>query len=92
MFSIFNTTTTTLPLIDNIKLICFEDLTTSLSKRQEGLAKEISNLKNDDESLKKQLKTSQDRLKEEEIKQQEMMNKTNEEVKKDSKGKPIKGK
>ena len=61
MFSIFNTNTTSLPLVDNIKLICFDDLITSLSKRLESLNKEITTSKNDDESLKKQLKTLNDR-------------------------------
>ncbi len=63
MFSIFNTTTTTLPLIDNIKVICFDDLISALIKKQDSLNKEINLLKNDDENYKKQLKTLQERLK-----------------------------
>ena len=63
MFSIFNTTTTTLPLIDNIKVICFDDLMSSLSRRLESLNKETATIKNDDDVLRKQLKVAQDRLK-----------------------------
>jgi len=63
LYSIFNTNTTTLPLIDRIKLTCFENLIGTLTSKQDALTKEINGMKLEDENLKKQSKALTDKYK-----------------------------
>jgi hypothetical protein len=55
-FSIFNTNTSTLSLIDNIISICLDDINTLLEYRHKTLNKEIDVYLNDEENIKKEIK------------------------------------
>ncbi len=55
-FSIFNTYTSTLSLIDNIISICLDDINNSLEARLKVLLKEIDQLVNEEENTRKEIK------------------------------------